>query len=68
MCLNERLAQILSIIVNFREILMTALPSQSHRRGNGWADGEAEAAAGGFYPFLVSHITHRYWPVRSLTF
>ena len=44
MCLNKRLAQILSIIVNFREILMTALPSQSHRRGNGWADGEAEAA------------------------
>ena len=26
------------------EILLTALPSQSHRRGNGWADGEAEAA------------------------
>lgn len=48
MCLNKRLAQILNIIDNFREILMTALPSQSHRRGNGWADGEAEAAAGDF--------------------
>ena len=42
--LNHHVLMINFSFAKYCKILLTALPSQSHRRGNGWADGEAEAA------------------------